>query len=279
MNYIDFQNSFSTEAQCRDYIFKVRWEDGYRCPQCQCDKAWKTNEHKYKCQNCGHKASVTSGTIFQDSHIPLPTWFKAMWYISEQRRKVTAAELQRELNLGSNRTALSMLKKLERAMYRRRLTKLKGTVEVSTHNMKIGATTHLLIFAMEMNGKNVQRIRIRQFEKEDPMDVPNFVDDCIVPNSTIQHRNWALQKLVLYNEYEMVLKPQTYEFTRAKKVFNKLKAWLNNYPLKMELSKRLDFFCTIVNSSKTPIEFEEFARNAIKMSPSDYIHKIYKVKL
>lgn len=279
MNYIDFQKAFGTEAQCRDYIFKVRWEDGYRCPQCQCDKAWKTNEHKYKCKNCGHKASVTSGTIFQDSHIPLPTWFKAMWYISEQRRKVTAAELQRELDLGSNRTALSMLKKLERAMYRPRLTRLKGEVEISIHDIKIGSATYRIIVALEKSGNNIHRVRIRQLQNKDFADIELFISQCIEPMSTITHRHKKIQDLNLSDEYKKILKAQSYKFTRANAVLNKLNAWLNNYPLKMELPKRLNFFCTIVNSSHTPIEFEELARNAIKMSPSDYTHKIYKVKL
>ena len=279
MDYIDFINLFGTEAQCRDYIYKVRWEHGYRCPKCNFDKAWKTSEQKYKCQNCGHKASVTSGTIFQDSHVTLPTWFKAMWYISEKRQKVKAVELQKELNLKSNRTALSMLEKLERAMYRKKLAKLNGTVEISTNYVKNGAKTHRMIFALEIKGNNVRRVRIRQLDKDTPADISLFITDCIEPRSTILYRNAVIKNLNLCAEYEMVLKSSEYEFTRIKKISNILSSWLNDHPFTIELSEHLDFFCSIVNSRQTPIKFEEFARNAIKMSPSDYTDEIYKVKL
>jgi integrase len=62
--------------------------------------------------------SVTAGTIFQDSHVPLTIWFRAMWYVTSQKNGMSALGLQRVLGFGSYKTAWAMLHKLRRAMVR-----------------------------------------------------------------------------------------------------------------------------------------------------------------
>ena len=74
--------------------------------------------------------SVTAGTIFQDSHVPLTIWFRAMWQITSQKNGISALGLQRVLGLGSYKTAWAMLHKLRRAMVRPGRDRLDGVVEV-----------------------------------------------------------------------------------------------------------------------------------------------------
>jgi len=82
------------------------------------------------CGDCRHQASVIAGTIFQDSHLPLTTWFRAMWYVTSQKNGMSALGLQRVLGLGSYKTAWSLLHKLRRAMVRPGRDRLRGVVEV-----------------------------------------------------------------------------------------------------------------------------------------------------
>jgi len=74
--------------------------------------------------------SITAGTIFQDSHLPLTTWFRAMWQVTSQKNGISALGLQRVLGLGSYKTAWAMLHKLRRAMIRPGRERLRGIVEV-----------------------------------------------------------------------------------------------------------------------------------------------------
>ena len=62
---LELERQFSTEEACRDYIFRLRWPEGFRCPRCDNEKAWpiiKTN--LFQCTKCDYKATVTAGTIF-----------------------------------------------------------------------------------------------------------------------------------------------------------------------------------------------------------------------
>jgi ribosomal protein L37AE/L43A len=58
---------FSTEEACRAYLAGLRWPEGFVCPECGAQQAWATGRGLWMCQSCGHQASVTAGTIFQDT--------------------------------------------------------------------------------------------------------------------------------------------------------------------------------------------------------------------
>lgn len=123
---MEFEQQFASEEACREYLFQLRWPDGFRCPRCQNQKAWKTSEGLYYCIKCKYKTSILAGTIFQDTSKPLKVWFRAMWYVTNQKQGVSALGLQRMLGLGSYRTAWSWLHKLRCAMVRPGRDRLLG---------------------------------------------------------------------------------------------------------------------------------------------------------
>ena len=110
----EFDKEFGTEAQCRAYLFGLRWSEGFRCPECGYDKAWELNEIKYKCKRCRKQTSLIAGTIFQGTHRPLFCWFRAIWYV--QAGGTDVGEMQWIAQLGSNNTALKWLRKLRQIM-------------------------------------------------------------------------------------------------------------------------------------------------------------------
>jgi transposase-like protein len=82
-------------------------------------------------QNCGEQFTVTVGTIFEDSHIPLRKWLMAFALLCSAKKGISALQLQRELEFGSYRTAWHMAHRIRHAMSREPLAGLlKGTVEV-----------------------------------------------------------------------------------------------------------------------------------------------------
>src|SRR5215471_11484970 len=100
----ELEARFSSEQACRDYLFQLRWPDGFRCPRCGGIKAWTIRATLLQCRGCDHQTSVTAGTLFQDTRKPLITWFRAMWYVTSQKNGASALGLQRVLGLGSYRT-------------------------------------------------------------------------------------------------------------------------------------------------------------------------------
>src|SRR5712691_3312564 len=70
----DLEARFGSEQACWDYLLKLRWPEGFVCPRCSGRTAWTTTRHLLVCAGCQHQASVTAGTIFQDTRKPLTLW-------------------------------------------------------------------------------------------------------------------------------------------------------------------------------------------------------------
>ena len=100
-NLTEFEARFSSDEGCRDYLFQMRWPDGFRCPACGHDGAWPVRKVWFECCRCGRRTSVTAGTVFQASRKPLTLWFRAIWYVTSQKTGASALGLQRVLGLGS----------------------------------------------------------------------------------------------------------------------------------------------------------------------------------
>ena len=126
----EFEEKFASEQACIDYLFRIRWPAGFRCPRCGYERFWAMKRGLYRCNACDLQTSITAGTIFQDTSKPLKLWFQAMWYITNQKPGVSALGLQRVLGLGSYRTSWTWLHKLRCAMVRPGRDNLAGAVEV-----------------------------------------------------------------------------------------------------------------------------------------------------
>ena len=180
---IEFREWFATEEACRDYLEKLRWPAGFRCPRCQASDAWRMKRHLLWCHCCNHQVSVTAGTLFNDTHKPLRLWFEAMWYVVNQKSGVSALGLQRVLGLGSYHTAWTWLHKLRRAMVRPGRDRLSGVVEVD--EIFIGgeragkrgrgaAGKELVVIAAQLADKGIGRIRL--------IRVPNAAVESLTPS-------------------------------------------------------------------------------------------------
>lgn len=126
----EFDEWFSTEQKCLDYLRRLRWPYGFVCPICNGRKYWQMNTGLLRCSTCQHKASVISGTIFHGTRKPLKLWFQAIWYVTSQKFGGNALGLKRVLGLNSYQTAWSWLHKMRRAMVIPGRSLLSGRVEV-----------------------------------------------------------------------------------------------------------------------------------------------------
>ena len=98
---LEFRDWFADNAACRDYLAKLRWPEGFRCPICSEPDHWVTARGLRHCQGCGRQTSVTAGTLFADTHLPLRLWFEALWHVTSQKGGASALGLQRVLGLGA----------------------------------------------------------------------------------------------------------------------------------------------------------------------------------
>src|SRR5680860_1874545 len=74
-NYQEFLARFRNEEDCRDYIIKLRWTNGFKCGKCGCGEYYVNNRKVIECGGCGNQSSATSGTILHGTRKPLLLWF------------------------------------------------------------------------------------------------------------------------------------------------------------------------------------------------------------
>jgi transposase-like protein len=196
---LEFRERFATEESCRDYLVALRWPDGFVCPQCEQKKAWETRRDLYWCRNCGYQASVTAGTLFNDTHKPLRLWFEAMWYITNQKSGVSALGLQRVLGLGSYHTAWNWLHKLRRAMVRPGRDRLSGVIEVdeifiggerSGKRGRGAAGKALVVIAVQEGERGIGRIRMQRVTDASGESLEPAVWAMVEPGSVVRTDGW-----------------------------------------------------------------------------------------
>jgi transposase-like protein len=142
LTLIQIINRFDTDDKARAHLEKMIWKNGVVCPKCKCNDQTKFSDIKPNaaaktraglrwCANCKDKFTVTIGTIFEDSHIPLKTWLVAYYLICSSKKGISSLQLQRILELGNYRTALFMAHRIRHALRDTSFAeKLSGTIEV-----------------------------------------------------------------------------------------------------------------------------------------------------
>jgi transposase-like protein len=131
MSDADFERLYGSEEQCRDALFTWRWPKGFLCPVCGGGKhsVIKTRA-LYQCSACRAQISLTTGTIFHSTKLPLKTWFRAIYHMTQSKGGISSLELARRLGVTQN-TAWKMSHKLMQVMHEREAQKrLTGRVEM-----------------------------------------------------------------------------------------------------------------------------------------------------
>jgi len=197
----DLEDRFATEADCRAYLWSLRWPDGFRCPACGGGKGWPVREGRLmECAGCGHQASLTAGTIFQDTRTPLQVWFRAAWLMTTSRYGVNAVTLQEQLGFGSYQTAWAWLHKFRRAMVRPDRDRLSGMIEVDETLVggeeeggvgRLTNTKTLVAVAAEERGAGIGRIRLSSISNASRPSLEAFVQQVVEPGSTIHTDAWT----------------------------------------------------------------------------------------
>lgn len=131
MNLVKLVELYHEEGSCRNHLAAVRWPDGVKCTRCDSGERVKQlpGVAKWHCGVCRYKFTATSGTIFNDTHLPLWKWFMALYLMLESRKGMSANQLMRTLDV-SYKTAWYLCHRIRNAMADGEEELLRGIVEV-----------------------------------------------------------------------------------------------------------------------------------------------------
>jgi transposase-like protein len=204
------QVSALTEDQARETLESILWPNGPVCPHCgTVENATRLRGKAHRagllqCNACHEQFTVTIGTIFEDSHIPLRKWLMAFALLCSAKKGISALQLQRELDLGSYRTAWHMAHRIRHAMSKEPLAgMLRGTVEVDEtyvggkprpeagqpRNAKRGRGTKKtpVVALVERGG----RVRARKVDRVDGATLKGAIRENVDRKARIMTDEWA----------------------------------------------------------------------------------------
>jgi len=234
--------------------------------------------------------TVSAGTIFQDSHLPVATWFRAMWHITSQKNGISALGLQRVLGLGSYKTAWAMLHKLRRAMIRPGRDRLTGVVEVDEsywggeEKGVIGRLTEdkaLIIVAAQVDGDGIGRIRMCRIPDLSKASLHGFISQAIEPGNTVRtdglNAYMGLEGYIHDRQIQRRLDKNEHLLPRVHRVISLLKRWLMGTHQGAIAHKHLDDYLnefTFRFNRRTSASrgklFYRLAQQAVQVDPAPY---------
>ena len=280
----DFRRQFASEESCIQYLIQSRWTDGFSCPRCQHDAYWYLAKRKLLvCRSCRKETSPIAGTLMHRSHVPIQEWFWAAYLVTTLTPGISALQLQRQLGLGSYRTAWFMLNRLRKGMVSDSRSRLSGIVEADetiiggpiknkrgrgvthgTHkSLVVGAVG--VISYVDKNGdarEKAGRLRLAVIQNADEETIGSFLNKNVEPGSEIRSDGWrgysktAMKgydhgkRIVGSSERAHLVAPHIH------RVFSNLKTWLTGTHHGVEpkyLTRYLDEYVFRFNRRQTPM--------------------------
>jgi len=129
-----FFTKFENEIDAINLIWNYKYgESKYGCPNCKHEYYYQHEKRPEirECKSCRFQNRLRVGTIFQNSKLPMLTWVRAIYLMMMGKRGISALELQRQLEIGSYKAALNLLRKVRLALsLRDEAYKLEGLIEL-----------------------------------------------------------------------------------------------------------------------------------------------------
>jgi transposase-like protein len=242
---MEFQERFSTEEACREYLFASRWPEGFVCPACGGSDAGVMHRRRlvWQCKACAHQTSVTAGTVMHGTRTPLRVWFWAAYLVATHHPGISAKQLQRQLGLSRYETAWLILHKLRRAMVAPERESLGREVEIDEfflggleegleggrqHGKKV-----LVGAAIEVRGRGSGRLRLQVLPDATGASLVAFATATVAPGAIVHTDGWRGYNGLAKHGYDHRRRPQSTAapgeqlLPRAHRAISNLKAWMH----------------------------------------------------
>lgn len=239
-----FVQQFPDDTACSDYLERLRWPGGFRCPVCQTQATpWRQTRGRLVCPACRHQTSVTVDTIFDKTRTPLTTWFDTAWHLTTAKNGFSAKTAEQTLGI-SYRTAWGILQRFRVAMVRSEREKLSGVIEIDETfvggvknggKRGRGATKSVVVIAVEVREpKGFGRIRMRHIPDASGNSLMGFISDVVAEHSTVSTDGWTgyndLSECKIYKHRKKVLSsdgdPAHVSMPGVHRVAGLLKRWI-----------------------------------------------------
>jgi transposase-like protein len=129
MNLVKLTEQFGTDEKCRKALEQLRWKNGPECPRCKSKATPISAREQFDCDSCHYQFSVTTGTMFHDSHLSLWKWFITVALLCEAKKGMSACQIQRTIGV-SYKTAWYLTHRVRAAMQESEPKPMSGTVEI-----------------------------------------------------------------------------------------------------------------------------------------------------
>jgi transposase-like protein len=246
----EFTRRFRTEADCEDFLFRVRYPEGFVCPNCDVRQGWALNGKRLTECSSGHKISLTAGTAFHGTRQDLLTWLHAVFLISTLTPGISALQFQRQMGLKRYETAFQMLHTVRSMLVAPGRELLHREVEVdetliggkdlyrggrSGDKALVVGAVEIIPFSKLKTGKvhhRSGRVRLQVVADASANSLAGFVEAEVEPGATVNTDGWDGYRRLNHSGYHhqryvqgrnRELKPILPHIHR---VFSNLKAWL-----------------------------------------------------
>ena len=189
MSLVKLIEDFRSEEKCRAYLEELRWPNGVECPRCEGTTISRIHKrNQFDCDSCRYQFSVTAGTLFHDSHLPLWKWFLAVYLMAESKKGISAKQLQRTLDV-SYKTAWYLAHRIRNAMGDDEQPLLRGIIEadetfVGGAKRGVGQgsyhKTHAIVVgAVERDGE----VRLKLVDRRTKKNLHTFIEQFVDPKA------------------------------------------------------------------------------------------------
>lgn len=206
----EFEDTFPDEIACRAYLASTRWPEGFECPRCgHKDYTYVSTRQLFECKACSYQCSLIAGTIFQDTKLPLRTWFWAIYFLVTIKKGMSAMELMRKLGFGSYETAWSMHTKIQHALNEGNNKLLNGIVEVdeTLYGPNLGEpgrskSKAVIVVAVEDKGDCAGCLVLKHVETASGDNLRGFITENLREGSAVKTDGWSGYSEVWKGGYE-----------------------------------------------------------------------------
>lgn len=278
----EFHTLFPSEEDVIDFLFKLRWPDGFTCPSCKQIAENVPPARNIICPKCGNLGSLTTGTIMHGTKKSLSQWLLAAWWLSANDKGASARDLQRLLQLPSYQTAWTWLQKLRLAIGFADQEPCKGVVELGCsevspawerHEQGLVFTAAEYILTLGITG----RIRMCTVPQCSEKTLFTFLQKAVAQDSSLIAPGFAPFNQLENTRYSYVIDSKTRSPKRIEEINSSFEIWLNKVhrggvSLK-HLQLYLNEFCFHGNASLMADRkaiFTALVRGILEATPKSY---------
>ena len=203
MSMIDFFKQFQNNEACEKHLFKIRWPDGFHCPQCKTNEYYFLKTRKlFQCKSCKLQVSLTSGTIFHKTRIPLQNWFLMIYFMATSKSGISILSLKNRIGMKSYHTTWHTSHKIRSAMGQRDAKYiLNGHIDIDEAyfgGKKAGKqgrgsenkTCGLIMLALDKPGEYPKYVSIKSIQNASSDEIFSVLKNKVDNKSNIRTDGW-----------------------------------------------------------------------------------------